>query len=201
MRADAVHTGYFRAHRVSLLLVVGVLVTSTVLFHRGPAAWQRRYYQLRYVDEIVAATQRHTVNPYLVAAVIEAESDWDAGARSCAGAIGLMQLMPTTARDLARRGMVDQGRFSPERLDDPAVNIEYGTAYLRFLVERYHEIEPALAAYNAGLRHVDDWSTRGRDIRDTIEFPATRHFVIKVSRGKEAYEKLYPDAFDAPAGP
>jgi len=76
------------------------------------------------------------------------------------------------------------------------VNIEYGAAYLRYLVGRYHEIEVALAAYNAGLANADAWARQGGDIRDHIEFPATRRFVLEVSGGKDRYEALYPNAFD-----
>ena len=97
------------------------------------------------------------------------------------------------AKELARRGTVDASRFDPERLADPEVNIEYGAAYLRYLVERYHEVEVALAAYNAGLANADAWAAEGGDIRAQIEFPETKHFVLKVSRGKDRYEALYPD--------
>ena len=169
---------------------------TTFLFLRGPAAWQRRYYPLQHRSAIEDAAIRHRVSPYLIAAVIQAESDWNADARSAVGALGLMQVMPSTAKELARRGTVDAGRFDPERLADPEVNIEYGAAYLRYLVERYHEIEVALAAYNAGLANADAWAAEGGDIRAQIEFPETRHFVLKVSRGKDRYEALYPDAFE-----
>ena len=184
------------AYRLVLLGVVVLLASLTFLFLRGPDAWQRRYYQLEHAGKIADSATRHRVNPYLVASVIEAESDWEESARSAAGAQGLMQVMPSTAEELARRGRVDGKAYPPERLSDPAVNIEYGTAYLRYLVERYHEIETALAAYNAGLANADLWSARGGDIRRQIAFPETKHFVLKVSRGKDRYEALYPDAFE-----
>ncbi len=184
------------AYRLVLLGVVVLLAGLTFLFLRGPDAWQRRYYQLEHETEIADSATRHRVNPYLVASVVEAESDWQEDALSAAGAQGLMQVMPSTAEELARRGRVDQEKFPPSELSDPAVNIEYGTAYLRYLVERYHEIEAALAAYNAGLANADLWSARGGDIRRQIEFPETRFFVLKVSRGKDRYEALYPNAFE-----
>lgn len=184
------------AARWSALGVVLLLALWAFLFLRGPAFWQRAYYPLRYEDAIESASSRHRVSPYLIAAVIDAESDWDPSARSAVGAEGLMQVMPSTANELADRGIVDRERFAPEELEDPVVNIEYGAAYLRYLVERYHEIETALAAYNAGLANADAWAEEGGDIRERIEFPETRHFVLKVSRGKDRYEALYPDAFE-----
>lgn len=186
----------FAPYRVAIVGVVVALALLTLLFLRGPLSWQRRYYQLEHQDAIAASAARHEVNPYLVAAVIEAESDWDASARSDAGAVGLMQLMPDTAAELARRGAVDAEEFPVDSLSEPEVNIEYGTAYLRYLVERYHEVETALAAYNAGLANADRWAAAGGDIRDHIEFPETKHFVLKVSRGKDRYAALYPDAFE-----
>jgi soluble lytic murein transglycosylase len=106
-----------------------------------------------------------------------------------------MQVMPQTARDLSASKRVDRKRFSPDKLRDPATNIEYGTAYLRYLVDRYHEIEMALAAYNAGLTRVDQWAKKSRDIRQSIEFPETKQYVLKVMRGKDRYEALHPGAF------
>lgn len=181
--------------RIGVLGFVAVLALLTFLFLRGPSVWQRQYYPLQHQDLIEDSAVRHQVSPFLVAAVIQAESSWDAAAKSGAGAVGLMQILPSTAKELARRGTVDVDEFPVEDLDEPAVNIEYGTAYLRYLVERYHEIETALAAYNAGLANVDTWTEEGGDIREQIEFPETKHFVLKVSRGKDRYEALYPDAF------
>jgi soluble lytic murein transglycosylase len=187
-------------HRLVIVGVVVVLAIVAFLFLRGPAVWQRQYYQLEHQELIAESATRHRISPFLVASVIEAESDWVPSAQSAVGAVGLMQVMPSTADELARRGRVDGARFPADRLSDPAVNIEYGTAYLRYLVERYHEVETALAAYNAGLANADLWSAKGGDIRERIEFPATKHFVLKVSRGKDRYEALYPEAFEGVGG-
>jgi len=178
---------------LGVLLGLGVV---TLLFLRGPASWQKRYYPLEFQASILESSTRYQINPYLIAAVINAESGFDPTTRSSAGAVGLMQVLPSTARELADRGAVDAATYPPEELSDPAVNIEYGTAYLRQLIRRYHEVETALAAYNAGLRHVDEWADKGGDIRDAIEFPETRHYVLRVVRGRDRYEALYPDAFE-----
>lgn len=181
--------------RWSVAGVVVVLGLVAFLFARGPAFWQRVYYPLNYRSEIAESSARHRVNPYLVAAIINSESSWKPGTRSGAGAVGLMQVLPSTASDLARGGQVDGARFPVAKLSDPAVNIEYGTAYVRYLVDRYHEIQTVLAAYNAGLRHADEWVAKGGDIRTAIAFPETKSYVLRVSRDKDRYEALYPDAF------
>jgi len=176
---------------------VVALAVLTFLFLRGPSFWQRWYYPLpqEYIEAIQVSADRHDVNPYLIAAIIDAESDWRPEIVSEAGAIGLMQVLPETAKELSREGLVDD-RYDPGQLADPEVNIEFGAAYLRLLVERYHEVETAVAAYNAGIGNVDDWVEPGGDIRDRIEFPETRHYVLRVSRARDVYVKLYPSAFE-----
>lgn len=189
-------TSALAPHRLLIAGVVALLGLLVLLFLRGPAFWQQRYYPLpdEYRESIQRAATAHEVNPYLVAAIIDAESSWDADIVSGAGAVGLMQVLPATAQELRRRDLVDE-RFDPDDLADPDVNIEYGTAYFRTLVERYHEIETALAAYNAGMGNVDEWLDNEGNIRDQIEFPETRHYVLRVSRARDVYERLYPDAF------
>jgi soluble lytic murein transglycosylase len=179
-----------------LISVVLSLAVTAWLFLRGPSFWQRTYYPLHYRAEIAGSAARHRVSPYLVAAIINAESGWKPKQTSSAGAVGLMQVLPSTAEDLARSRKVDASAYPPSKLSDPAVNIEYGTAYVRYLVDRYHEVETVLAAYNAGLRHADEWARKGGNIRAAIEFPETKHYVLRVSRGKERYEKLYPGVFE-----
>lgn len=88
---------------------------------------------------ISAAAQRHGVDADLVHAVIRAESNYRSGCRSTAGAMGLMQLMPGTARSL---GVSDPW--------DPAQNVDGGVRYLRQQLDRFGEVDLALAAYNAG---------------------------------------------------
>lgn len=185
----------FAAYRWAIAGVVVVLAALTFLGARGPAWFQRLYYPLKYENEILAAAKRHNINPHLIAAVIEAESDFDPRTRSSAGAVGLMQVMPATAKDLARKELVSAAVVEGKELSDPSANIEYGAGYLRYLVDRYHEVETVLAAYNAGLRHADKWSEEGGDIREAIEFPETRRYVLRVVRARERYERLYPTAF------
>ena len=98
------------------------------------------------LDRIVReAAERHQVDPALVKAVISTESGWNSRAISQKGAIGLMQLIPTTAQ-----------RFGVGNPFDPEQNIEGGTTYLKALLDRYNgDLSKSLAAYNAGERAVD----------------------------------------------
>lgn len=100
-----------------------------------------------YGDLIFAAARRHEINPELVAAVIRAESAFDARAVSSKGARGLMQLMPATGRRFGLR---------PSELFEPAKNIDAGVRYLRFLADRFaDDLGKVLAGYNAGEGSVD----------------------------------------------
>lgn len=103
--------------------------------------------QIPFGDLIFAAAQRHQLNPTLVAALVRAESAYDPRAISYKGARGLMQLMPATAR---RFGVAEHEILVPER------NVEAGTRYLRWLLDRFDgDVPRALAAYNAGEGTVD----------------------------------------------
>jgi len=99
------------------------------------------------LDRIVRdAAERHKVDPALVQAVISTESGWNPHAVSSKGAVGLMQLIPETAR-----------RFGGGNLFDPAQNVEAGTTYLKSLLDRYNgDLTKSLAAYNAGEHAVDN---------------------------------------------
>ena len=102
---------------------------------------------------IVSASRRHELPPELVLAVIEVESGYDPYAVSQVGAMGLMQLLPSTAAEMAQRiGMRWQGSAM---LFEPTANIRLGVAYLDQLVDRYASVRVALAAYNWGPSRID----------------------------------------------
>lgn len=119
----------------------------------------------RFWPLVDAAARRHGLNQALIDAVITAESGYNPDALSTAGALGLMQLMPDTARAF---GVADP--------TDPAQNIEGATRYLRQLMDRYLNLELALAAYNAGETAVARFDNR------IPPYPETRHYVRKVMR-------------------
>jgi soluble lytic murein transglycosylase len=117
--------------------------------------------------------------------VIESESKFDATARSSAGAVGLMQLTPATAKGIAQ--YTGGSRFRVSDLTDPDINIRYGAWYLGHLMEKYRNERLALAAYNAGQNTVDRW----RQEHVGIQFSETRDYISKVERLKKIYRKAY----------
>ena len=108
---------------------------------------------------IVGESRRHGIDPALVLAVIHVESRYDAFVVSRVGAMGLMQILPSTGEELAaREGVHWRG---PQTLFDPVVNVRLGVAYLRELTDRYGITSMALAAYNWGPGHIDRRLDRG----------------------------------------
>jgi soluble lytic murein transglycosylase-like protein len=104
----------------------------------------------RVMAAIVRESRRNGLDPALVAAVIQVESHFDPFAVSGAGARGLMQLMPPTARWLVEKE-AGRTRLQPAHLFNPVLNIELGTAYLKLLMDRFDgDLRRALIAYNAG---------------------------------------------------
>lgn len=149
-------------------------------------------YPVHHAEDIRDSASRHGVDPLLACAVIKCESNWDEGAVSGVGALGLMQVMPETAQDLARMGLVEASAYDPSSLMDPTVNIEYGCAYLGYLQEHLSSEEEVVAAYNAGIGAVQKWVSGGGSITEKIEYPETRAYLDRVLKAYKAYRESYP---------
>ena len=163
------------------LLVVGALA----IVREQPDFVQRLRYPLRYEEIVRAHAKNYDLDPSLLAALIYTESRFDARARSEAGALGLMQLLPDTAKGIAVR--TGGNAFVVEDLYVPELNVRYGSWYLRDLLNRYNDERTALAAYHAGQGNVDGWRKRGVG----IQFPETRNYVAKIERVKAIYARSY----------
>lgn len=187
---------FLRWYRVFPLTVVLIFGLVSFAFAFAPSLLFKSMYPLRYEDEITASAATHGVDPYLVAAVIRSESSWDPEASSHQGARGLMQLMPETAQDMVAKGLVDGKRYSYENLEDPTVNIEYGCAYLSYLLTYFNgATDRAIAAYNAGMGNVDGWAKQDKLLHNAITFPETQAYLVRVNMSKARYQELYPQAF------
>ena len=167
-------------------MVAAALAAAFAYVNSTEPAW---YVRLRYPLDYQAIVRGHSRNyqldPALLAAVIYQESKFRAHARSSSGAVGLMQLLPSTAEGIA----VHTGgtKFRVSDLDDPEINVRYGSWYLRHLLDKYGDERTALAAYNAGQENVDHWRAEGKG----IEFAETRHYVKRVEHLKTLYRRGY----------
>jgi soluble lytic murein transglycosylase len=155
------------------------------LQHTEPPWYARLWYPLHYSTNVrVYASQDH-LDAALLAAVIESESKFNPTARSDAGAVGLMQLTPATAKGIAQ--YTGGSRFRLSDLTNPDINIRYGAWYLGHLMNKYRNERLALAAYNAGQENVDSWQRA----HVGIQFSETRDYVSKVERLQKIYRKAY----------
>jgi peptidoglycan lytic transglycosylase len=170
---------------VAAVLLAGV-ATFGYLQHTEPPWYERLWYPLRYSAIVRGHAANYHLEPALLAAVIEAESKFNPDAHSSAGAIGLMQLTPTTAKGIAL--YTGGHHFRLTDLTNPEINVRYGAWYLRHLLDRYHDDERlALAAYNAGEENVDHWQSE----HVGIQFDETRDYVARVEHLKKIYRRAY----------
>ncbi|HZF02730.1 MAG TPA: transglycosylase SLT domain-containing protein [Patescibacteria group bacterium] len=159
-----------------------------------PRAFWEVIYPFGWRAEVSEAAKRAGLDPFLVAAVVREESSYYPRAVSRAGARGLMQLMPATAKPMADvRGLPFEGGGL---LDDPRANLEMGTAFLAGLMKEFGDPRLAIAAYNAGPKRVHDWwkARRTGDMEAFVEqipYDETRKYVKHVMLAWSEYRRLY----------
>jgi soluble lytic murein transglycosylase len=142
-------------------------------------------YPLRYKNEIIMYATENNLPPELVAGVINAESGFVADKVSKKGAVGLMQLLPTTANYTVQKyGLMTT---APD-LFDTEQNIKVGTKYLKYLCDRFGDTQTALFAYNAGEGNVAKWlNEQNTDKLTACPFPETNAYVAKILRTLKWY--------------
>ena len=160
-----------------------------------PEVYWRLLFPRPFWPEIASNSQANGLDAYLVASLIRQESEFNPGAVSRANAYGLMQLLPSVGKSIAKKHGLKG--FSTGQLLVPAVNLQLGTINLRQVLDRYGgQPEYALAAYNAGDVPVRQWMSSG-DYKDTPEFvesipyTETREYVQAILRNREMYRALY----------
>ena len=158
--------------------------------------WQM-FYPIHFQATVSREAQRQQIDPYLVLGLIRQESMFNPRAQSAANAHGLMQLLPATARKVAREMKIPRPTVS--RLQDPDLNIRLGTRYLSDLLKQFAgQEDKALAGYNAGEHRVESWLSEGdyadsAEFVETIPFSETRNYVKIIYRNYWFYRKLYRD--------
>ncbi|HHX77262.1 MAG TPA: lytic transglycosylase domain-containing protein [Firmicutes bacterium] len=175
----------------------GIIIFLTMLA-LGAGAFpsiRQAAYPLHYYDILIKNAALYRVDPYLVAAVIKAESKFKPEAVSSRGAMGLMQIMPSTGEWAATQlGLVD---FKTELLLDPEINIKLGTWYLAGLKKEFAGNLPrVIAAYNSGRGNVRQWINDGiwqgtYEDRQNIPFSETQRFLERVWKNYASYRSIY----------
>lgn len=178
-------------------LIVAIVIMIVLLFTVfKPINWVlKKLYKLEYSEYVYQYAEENNIDPLLVFAIIKAESNFNHSIQSSSGAIGLMQLMESTAIEMAKE--VKQEIVVKEALYNPEINIKIGTFYYAYLIQHYEGNEHlALAAYNAGMGNVDKWikegiiKADGSDL-ENIPYKETNHYVRKIIRDYKIYQRLY----------
>jgi soluble lytic murein transglycosylase len=171
----------------------------------APVDFWRLAFPLPYRTDLERFAHDNQVDPFLMAALIRQESEFDAKAVSRSNARGLTQILPSTGRELSRRLSIST--YSTARLFTPAVNLQIGTFYLKTLTGQLNgHTEAALAAYNAGLTRARAWLTWGEfrepaEFIEAVPFSETRNYIQIVLRNADVYRRVYGTNQRAAAAP
>jgi soluble lytic murein transglycosylase len=161
----------------------------------APLDFWRLAFPLPYRADLERFSKQNNLDPFLVAALIRQESEFDAQVTSRANARGLTQIEPTTGRELSRKLKIPQ--YTTAKLFQPALNLQFGTYYLRLVTDQLGgHTEAALAAYNAGMTRAKSWLTWGdfqepAEFVETVPFTQTRGYIQAVLRNADAYRRIY----------
>lgn len=154
----------------------------------------KKIYPLKYSEYVEKYAEEYNIDKYMVYAIIKAESNFDENAKSSSNAIGLMQIMETTAIETAKKMKLE---ITEEDLFEPDLNIKIGLKYFTYLLNQYNNNYPlAIIAYNAGIGNVDSWIKNGTIKEDgtdleNVPFKETNNYVRKILRDYEIYKALY----------
>ncbi len=180
-------------HRIKPIFVIGLIAVFVLV---GGKYLAKTLFPAPHIMEVKDAAAEYSVDPYLVFALVKAESNFVSDAQSHKGAVGLMQITEPTAQWIAEK--IGLQNYSFAQVKDPAVNIRMGTWYLSYLLSLYNQDEKlALCAYNAGHGNVDQWlenenySADGNTLQN-IPFPETEKYIQKIETYKTIYKKIYP---------
>ena len=184
-----------------LYLEIGEYGSAIALFLQNrPVKWDKATlplwtagYPLTYTEPVVQHASANTISEALIYALIRTESGFSPTIKSRAGAIGLMQLMPNTAKAIAH----ETGQFNAQNLTTPEFNIKLGTRHFQDLLKRYNgDTIYALAAYNAGGSVVERWRKNLKGMKndefiESIPYQETQDYVKKVYSSAATYRQLY----------
>ena len=189
-----IYASYGETFRAMRALKRALPSAATASMRSIPLSYWRILFPEPWWDTIVAESAKNNLDPYMVASLIRQESEFNPTAISHANAYGLMQLLPSVGKAMARQeGM---GHFETFQLLDPVTNIKLGTRYLRQTLDKFGG-EPVygLAAYNAGDERVTDWQAAGPytgidEFVESIPFTETREYVQAILRNVETYKAI-----------
>ena len=180
---------------VAIILIIALSFLAAFAVDMVFSVVERSMHPDDYREIVEKYAEEYNIPPYIIFAVIDVESDFDSNAISSAGAVGLMQMMPSTFEWLTSSDHLGEN-LPFDRIYDPEVSIRYGTYYLRYLFEKFYNWDTVFAAYNGGEGNVAKWLA-DREYSDaegnltTIPFEETRKYVKKVNKAMDYYKNTY----------
>ena len=178
------------------ITAIVLILCMVIAFSNIPNRIQKIIYKKEYAEYVQKYSKEYNVDENLVYALIKAESNFNPDAKSSKNAIGLMQLMESTAQEICKKmDLQISNNQLTEKLLEPETNINIGTKYLSILIQKYGNIEIAITAYNAGIGTVDTWIEKGiikadgSDI-ENIPYKETNNYVRKILRDYKIYTNL-----------
>lgn len=181
-----------------LITIITVLIICKALF-LGAVYYGGKNYPINYIEEIQKYSNEYGVDPKVVLAIMRVESNFKSDAVSKVNAKGLMQVLPDTAKHVAKLLNVNVNSVD---LNDPETNVKFGTYYLKYLMQNFSNMDTVYAAYNGGIGNVNTWLKDSKYSNDGVSLynipsAETKNYVNKVNKALKAYEILYGKEFPA----
>ena len=178
---------------ITLIIFITIIILIIINFGNIRNYFLKKIYKIDYKEYVEKYSAEYEVDKYLVYAIIKAESNFKENAVSNKGAKGLMQLMPKTAEEIAKKIEI---KLDDNNILNPEININLGANYIAKLIKQYKNIGLALAAYNAGSGNVDSWIEKGildsnGENLEQIPYLETNNYVRKILRDYIIYKEIY----------
>ena len=184
--------------RLKIISILIVIIALLILIAQSTNIYNtvlKKFYPMKYEEYVKKYSNEYNVDELLIYSIIKTESNFNEKVISSSGAKGLMQLMNSTAEELAKK--VNQPLETKDSLLDPENNIKLGTKYYSDLSKTYDgNMLLALCAYNAGIGNVNEWIKDGTIKQDgsnieNIPFKETNMYIRKILNNYKMYKKLY----------
>lgn len=179
-----------------IIIVVLSIILALSIINLGRIVWKRytiESYPYKYKEVVNKYAKEYNLDPLFVLSVIKVESNFNPDATSNTDAMGLMQIMPSTGKDIANS--LGKTNFKAEDLYNPEINIQMGCYYLRNLYNEFENWDLVIAAYNGGRGNVQKWLNNSEYSKEgeltNIPFPETKNYVVKVDKAFKSYQKIY----------
>ena len=174
------------------IVIITIIIVSVMLLLKLQIL--PKIYPQKYSEYVEKYAKECGIDPLLIYSIIKAESNFKDDAKSNSNAIGLMQVMLSTAQEMGESLEIEQ--ITEEKLYNPEINIKIGVKYFKSLLEKYNNYNLAIIAYNAGMGNLDSWIEKGiideqGENIENIPFSETKNYVKKILQNYKIYQEIY----------